>query len=86
MESVIRDQQEVYYKVLATCDMARSSTAFIEFLLKALRTALGEAVAPVPVFRGKGTKLALSRHQVAILRQCRTETAIRGGGLFARQF
>lgn len=43
VESVIRDQQAAYYKVLASCDKAGNSTAFIEFLLKALRTALGEA-------------------------------------------
>lgn len=76
VESVIRDQQADYYKVLATCDKAGNSTAFIEFLLNALRIALGEAAALTPASGKKGTKSALSRHQVAILRQCRTETAI----------
>lgn len=42
METVIRDQQADYYKVLATCDKAGNSTAFIEFLLQALLTALRE--------------------------------------------
>ncbi|MES2921909.1 MAG: Fic family protein [Verrucomicrobiota bacterium] len=75
-ESVIRDQQAAYYQVLAACDKAGNSTAFIEFLLNALRTALGEATASALVSGATGTKSALSRHQVAILRQCRTETAI----------
>ena len=39
----IRDQQAQYYRVLATCDKAGNSTAFIEFLLAALLTALREA-------------------------------------------
>ena len=43
VETVIRDQQADYYKVLATCDKAGNSTAFIELLLSALLTALREA-------------------------------------------
>jgi len=42
VETVIRDQQADYYKVLAICDKAGNSTAFIEFLLQALLTALRE--------------------------------------------
>lgn len=42
VETVIRDQQQQYYKVLATCDKAGNSTAFIEFLLRVLLTALRE--------------------------------------------
>lgn len=42
VETVIRDQQADYYKVLATCDKAGNSTAFIEFLLSVLLTALRE--------------------------------------------
>jgi Fic family protein len=42
VETVIRDQQAAYYKVLAACDKAGNSTAFIEFLLAALLTALRE--------------------------------------------
>lgn len=72
VETVIRDQQSEYYKVLAICDNAGNSTAFIEFLLRALQTALREAASVVAA----GTKSALSRHQVDILRQCLTETAI----------
>jgi Fic family protein len=42
VETVIRDRQADYYKVLGTCDKAGNSTAFIEFLLAALLTALRE--------------------------------------------
>jgi len=43
VETVIRDQQQEYYEVLATCDNAGNSTAFIKFLLRALLTALRDA-------------------------------------------
>lgn len=42
IEAVIRDQQQKYYMVLAICDKAGNSTAFIKFLLRALLTALRE--------------------------------------------
>lgn len=45
VESVIRDRQAAYYQVLASCDKAGNSTAFIEFLLDSLLTALREIVA-----------------------------------------
>jgi Fic family protein len=72
VESVIRERQAEYYKVLGTCDKAGDSSAFIEFLLAALLKALREAAAA----ESSGTKSALSQHQVEILRQCQTETAI----------
>lgn len=40
VESVIRERQSDYYKVLGACDKAGNSTAFIEFLLAAIRDAL----------------------------------------------
>lgn len=43
VESVIRERQPEYYKVLAACDKAGNSTAFIEFLLAAILEALREA-------------------------------------------
>lgn len=46
VEAVIRDQQADYYKVLAACDNAGNSTAFIEFLLSVLLIALREAADP----------------------------------------
>ena len=42
VETVIRERQADYYKVLGACDKAGNSTAFIEFLLAALLTALRE--------------------------------------------
>jgi Fic family protein len=42
VETVIRDRQADYYRVLGACDKAGNSTAFIEFLLAALLTALVE--------------------------------------------
>jgi len=43
VESVIRQRQAEYYKVLSTCDQSGNSTAFIEFLLNALLTALQQS-------------------------------------------
>jgi len=43
VETVIHDRQAAYYRVLADCDKAGHSTAFIEFLLDALVTALRDA-------------------------------------------
>lgn len=43
VETVIRDQQAEYYKILAACDKAGNSTAFIEFLLSALVVALRDS-------------------------------------------
>lgn len=42
VESVIREQQQEYYRVLALCDKAGNSTAFIDFLLRSLLQALRE--------------------------------------------
>lgn len=43
VETVIRDQQEAYYAVLAAADQAAEATPFVEFMLAALRQALQEA-------------------------------------------
>jgi len=42
VESVIRDRQAEYYRVLAACDKAGNSTAFIQFMLDALLVSLRE--------------------------------------------
>lgn len=42
VETVIRDRQADYYKVLASCDKVGNSTAFIEFMLQSLLAALHE--------------------------------------------
>ena len=44
VESVIHQRQAQYYRVLGLCDKAGNSTAFIEFLLDAILSALRELV------------------------------------------
>lgn len=43
-ETVIHARQEDYYRVLAQADSCADATPFIEFMLAALRSAIGEAV------------------------------------------
>ncbi|MBU6171835.1 MAG: hypothetical protein KGQ87_10165 [Verrucomicrobia bacterium] len=43
METVIRDQQAEYYKILAACDKAGNRTAFIEHILSALLVVLRDS-------------------------------------------
>jgi len=42
VESVVRERQADYYAVLGRCDKAGDSTEFVEFLLEAILSALGE--------------------------------------------
>lgn len=44
VETVIRDRQEDYYRVLAVADQQANATPFIEFMLGALHDAVREAV------------------------------------------
>ena len=44
METVIRDRQADYYRVLAVADSQADATSFIEFMLGAVRDAVREAV------------------------------------------
>ena len=67
VETVIRDQQAAYYKVLASCDKAGNSTAFIEFLLSALLTALREAGG---LHSGEQVDAQVSEQVARILRAC----------------
>jgi Fic family protein len=67
VETVIRDRQAEYYKVLATCDKAGNSTAFIEFLLSALLTALRDAGNLQP---GEQVDEQLSEQVARILKAC----------------
>ena len=68
VETVIRDQQADYYKALAACDNAGNSTAFIEFLLDALLTALREVAGKDS--SGEQVDEQLSEQVVKILRAC----------------
>lgn len=45
VETVVRDRQEDYYRVLAAADRQANATPFIEFMLSALLDAVREAVA-----------------------------------------
>jgi Fic family protein/predicted transcriptional regulator len=44
VETVIRDRQEDYYRVLTQADQSADATPFVEFMLEALRSAIKEAV------------------------------------------
>jgi Fic family protein len=68
VETVIRDQQADYYKVLAACDKAGNSTAFTEFLLSSLRTALREIAGHE--FSGAQVSEQVSEQVAKILRAC----------------
>ncbi len=48
VETVIRDRQEDYYRVLAVADSQADATPFVEFMLSALRDAVREAVIDRP--------------------------------------
>lgn len=69
VESVIRDRQADYYKVLAQCDNAGNSNPFIEFLLAAILTALREAGESPP---GEQVSEAVSEQVTRILKACST--------------
>lgn len=44
VETVVRDHQEDYYRVLAQADERGDATLFVEFMLQSLRSAIEEAV------------------------------------------
>lgn len=49
IETLIREKQDEYYKVLGVCDLSADSGKFVEFLLKAIYDALFEIVDTVQV-------------------------------------
>jgi Fic family protein len=67
VETVIRDQQAAYYRILAACDKAGNSTAFIEFLLSVLLTALCEAA---NLQSGEQVDAQVSEQVARILKAC----------------
>jgi predicted transcriptional regulator len=67
VETVIRDRQADYYRVLAACDKAGQSTAFIEFSLAALLTALRDSGNPAA---SEQVGAPVSEQVVRILRAC----------------
>ncbi|MDO9163716.1 MAG: Fic family protein [Methylococcaceae bacterium] len=48
VESIIRDQQNEYYRVLGVADLASDCTIFVEFMLDALAQALQTGIASSP--------------------------------------
>ncbi|RYD30385.1 MAG: Fic family protein [Verrucomicrobiaceae bacterium] len=70
VESVIRDRQDAYYKVLAVCDNAGNSTAFIEFLLSAILAAFSEVSKPSA---GEQVSEQVSEQVATMLRACSGE-------------
>jgi Fic family protein len=62
VETVIRERQAEYYRVLRECGRAGESTAFVEFVLAALGDAMEEVVASLRPARGSpDERLALAR-------------------------
>ncbi len=88
-ESVIRDRQKDYYRVLGDCDRAGDSTAFVEFSLDAVLTALTEFlgdVKPAPVTANDRMRIAKAhfrrrsfsrKEYVALIKTLSTATASR---------
>ena len=67
VETVIRERQTDYYRVLAACDKAGQSTAFIEFSLAALLTALRDSGNTAA---GEQVGAPVSEQVARILRAC----------------
>jgi Fic family protein len=68
VESVIRDRQSEYYRVLAVCDKAGNSTAFIQFMLDALLVSLREVVGKTS--SGEQVDEQVSEQVAQMLRAC----------------
>jgi Fic family protein len=68
VESVIRDRQAEYYRVLAVCDKAGNSTAFIQFMLDALLVSLREVVGKTS--SGEQVDEQVSEQVAQMLRAC----------------
>jgi Fic family protein len=68
VESVIRDRQAEYYRVLAVCDKAGNSTAFIQFILDALLVSLREVVGKTS--SGEQVDEQVSEQVAQMLRAC----------------
>jgi len=89
MESVIKERQSEYYRVLAGCDRAGDSTAFVEFSLDAVGTALAEflrdigppAITPLDrIARAEahfGQEFFARKDYIALLKNLSTATASR---------
>ncbi len=71
IESIIRDKQEEYYKILEICGNEAQSTAFIEFVLQAILEAIDK------VGNKDGNRVGnLSENQIKILEQIKYNNKI----------
>ena len=66
VETVIRHQQADYYAALSAADKASDATGFLEYMLKALLSAMQEVVL-APSRHQVGTKSALNSDQLHVL-------------------
>lgn len=68
IESAIRDRQNDYYAVLARCDKAGKSTAFIDFSLEVTLSSLSGAVGQVGARMTGAERIARVREQLGSVR------------------
>ena len=66
VETVIRHQQAQYYAALSAADKASDATGFVEYMLKALLSAMQEVV-EAPSQHQVGTKSELNAEQLQVL-------------------
>ena len=66
VETVIRHQQAQYYAALSAADKASDATGFVEYMLKALLSAMQEVV-EAPSRHQVGTKSELNAEQLQVL-------------------
>ncbi len=64
VETVIRDRQENYYRVLAVADQQADATPFVEFMLGALRDAICEAMSTDQVTDQESDQVAALLHAI----------------------
>lgn len=62
VESIIHDRQQEYYAAINDSNAAGESTAFIEFMLSAIRTALEQAAGTVPADKAVSRWAAIHRY------------------------
>ncbi|HSR67564.1 MAG TPA: Fic family protein [Acidobacteriota bacterium] len=86
VETLVRDRQDEYYRVLAVSDEGADCTVFVEFMLTALLDSLREALAaePSPLSGREPTKYRPSTDQVAQLIRALGESDLGAGELMAK--
>lgn len=77
VETVIRDQQEAYYAALQVSDQQAEATAFVEFMLHALKQALVEA-ASVNTLGGTEQSSELGSEEIPLLRLLKSKPQLTG--------